>query len=420
MCEDGIKLETGAVVACRKCNQCQQAKILGWVGRCCAEAQHATGVSSLTLTYDDATAGQSRGVFLFYSDVQRLFKRLRRAGYPLRYVVAGEYGEQKARAHWHCLIFWQGKIPDLPPMDEEKQHWSFWNTGGRSPKPMGFVYHQRPDGAGMHYVVKYLQKQQGQRVAEFRQSRKPAIGSRYLIERAEKIARDGMEFHDFTYAVPGDRTRNGAPFRRYLESVALRRAVVEAYVRESRRQGREPAHTEPVLWLKASYRTEATAETPNERILHGAVYSTVDSTPHSVRMGNSTVSIYSARHVELRLKMKGNRTWRGVAGSVGEALEFLASERVPVHRDRVEQQKILERQDNEIGATLRELLLLHSARRSNSGALPIVCNRWVPYLEKIATLNHQPELVASFEPETSASAKKLRTKATQCGNHPPF
>ena len=46
---------------------------------------------------------------LLYTDVQKFLKRLRKAyKSKLRYFIAGEYGEQTARPHYHMILYgWQ-------------------------------------------------------------------------------------------------------------------------------------------------------------------------------------------------------------------------------------------------------------------------------------------------------------------------
>lgn len=57
----------------------------------------------VTLTYDDehlpANASLSK------RDVQLFFKRMRKAGFSLRYVCCGEYGENGGRPHYHCVFY---------------------------------------------------------------------------------------------------------------------------------------------------------------------------------------------------------------------------------------------------------------------------------------------------------------------------
>lgn len=55
-----------------------------------------------TLTYDEKHYTPS----LDYDDIQKWLKRVRKnTGQKFRYFVAGEYGDETGRAHWHALIF---------------------------------------------------------------------------------------------------------------------------------------------------------------------------------------------------------------------------------------------------------------------------------------------------------------------------
>jgi len=57
----------------------------------------------LNLTYDDAHLPQHGQ--LWKDDLQRFFKRLRKAGFKFRYVASGEYGEKTRRPHFHIALF---------------------------------------------------------------------------------------------------------------------------------------------------------------------------------------------------------------------------------------------------------------------------------------------------------------------------
>lgn len=57
----------------------------------------------LNLTYDDdhlPKYGQ-----LYKQDLQKFFKRMRKAGHKFRYVASGEYGEKTRRPHFHIALF---------------------------------------------------------------------------------------------------------------------------------------------------------------------------------------------------------------------------------------------------------------------------------------------------------------------------
>jgi hypothetical protein len=57
----------------------------------------------LNLTYSDAWLPEHGQ--LYKDDLQRFFKRLRKAGFKFRYVASGEYGDQTKRPHFHIALF---------------------------------------------------------------------------------------------------------------------------------------------------------------------------------------------------------------------------------------------------------------------------------------------------------------------------
>jgi len=57
----------------------------------------------LNLTYSDAWLPEHGQ--LFKDDLQRFFKRLRKAGFKFRYVASGEYGDRTKRPHFHIALF---------------------------------------------------------------------------------------------------------------------------------------------------------------------------------------------------------------------------------------------------------------------------------------------------------------------------
>ncbi|AXH75070.1 MAG: replication initiator protein [Microviridae sp.] len=57
----------------------------------------------LNLTYEDAWLPEHGQ--LWKDDLQRFFKRLRKAGFKFRYVASGEYGEKNRRPHFHIALF---------------------------------------------------------------------------------------------------------------------------------------------------------------------------------------------------------------------------------------------------------------------------------------------------------------------------
>ena len=183
MCVD-LQLTYGKSVPCRSCWQCRENRVNDLVGRCIAETQHCTASYAVTFTYREGEAGAA---LLLYCDFQLFLKRLRRAGYPVRYIVAGEYGTEKGRAHWHAVLFFSDKSPPIVPHTPNDTHeitldatfhWKFW--------PHGFVFFQRPSGdsmASLRYAMKYALKDQHQRSSRnhLMMSKKPILGHRFRL-----------------------------------------------------------------------------------------------------------------------------------------------------------------------------------------------------------------------------------------------
>lgn len=133
-----------------------------------------------------------------------MLKGLRNAGHSVRYIVAGEYGELRDRAHWHGILFFKGDLPVMPAIGKEKQSWAFW--------PHGYVYCQHISPRGYHYVLKYLLKDQrldGRKhtvdATHYGLSKKPPLGAEFLTGEAVKAARQGSLPPEPTYQVPGAR-----------------------------------------------------------------------------------------------------------------------------------------------------------------------------------------------------------------------
>lgn len=101
-------------VPCGRCVGCRLDLARMWSIRIQHEAQLYDTSLFLTLTYDDAK-NQYVSPSLEYRDVQLFMKRLRKkykglargpkGNYPLRFFVAGEYGEHTGRPHWHMVLF---------------------------------------------------------------------------------------------------------------------------------------------------------------------------------------------------------------------------------------------------------------------------------------------------------------------------
>lgn len=108
---------------CGRCIGCRLDRGRDWAVRCMHEAKLFANNTTLHLTYKDEKLpiygthrrGPSPVPTLRYSDIQKFLKRLRKEfmghepgpsrSYPIRYFVAGEYGETTLRPHYHMLLF---------------------------------------------------------------------------------------------------------------------------------------------------------------------------------------------------------------------------------------------------------------------------------------------------------------------------
>lgn len=95
-------------VPCGKCPPCLKRRASGWSFRIMQHYKTASSAHMVTLTYDNAHIPITKNGFrtLQYTDVQLFFKRLRKVNpEKLKYYVAGEYGTQTRRPHYHIVLF---------------------------------------------------------------------------------------------------------------------------------------------------------------------------------------------------------------------------------------------------------------------------------------------------------------------------
>lgn len=151
------------VAACGTCTKCRAVRRRDVVGRALAESRspacRAFTFTTLTYGHDDRYSNKvdhPHANRLEYSDVQKWIKRIRKRQIPgsknkyrVRYMVAGEYGALKGRAHWHALLFWQSE----PPQYSLEERWSedpFWSEG--------FTNWQKANAKSIAYTAKYITK----------------------------------------------------------------------------------------------------------------------------------------------------------------------------------------------------------------------------------------------------------------------
>lgn len=91
-------------IRCGQCIGCRTERRDAWALRCLAESKMHKSNIFATFTYDEEAKPRDGG--LHYEDFQLFMKRYRKAyGQPIRFFVAGEYGGQTLRPHWHALLF---------------------------------------------------------------------------------------------------------------------------------------------------------------------------------------------------------------------------------------------------------------------------------------------------------------------------
>lgn len=236
-------------VPCRGCWQCQSSQQYDWVGRCISEAKYSDHVRFLTLTYAGDTP---ETVVHCKSHIQKLLYRLRsdgrRQGWTVRYIVTGEYGALKGRVHWHMILFFVGKCPDMQLTEFGKGHmfdWKYWPHGATVAKVAG--------EKDFRYVVKYIFKDvKADGLAyinpQASMSKKPPIGDQFIWELARDLVDQRLPLSSPEYAFKGVIEAKSRLHRRFWLQGKSRKNLMARYVDLWReRYGTEPPWSE-YLW----------------------------------------------------------------------------------------------------------------------------------------------------------------------------
>jgi hypothetical protein len=193
MCISPSTLDNGLQVACKTCWQCRKRKIADYVGRSIAEARMANKTYAVTLTYGDDNLEEHElvnTVTLVYKDVQDFLKKLRKK-YQVRYIVTGEYGSAKGRAHWHIILFFKNEYPDV--QTDKRVDWKYWDKG--------FSYFQHADWKGFEYCLKYILKGEKMRSADnhLAMSKKPPLGHEFFQQLAKQYVEQALVPQTYFY-----------------------------------------------------------------------------------------------------------------------------------------------------------------------------------------------------------------------------
>lgn len=218
------------LIPCGQCMGCRIRQREDWTTRIELEARDypKEEVWFITLTYDDDHVpgmitktgeimrkvqytwkpGEKRPSsiqILLYEDIQKFLKRLRKAYRgKLRYFVAGEYGEQTARPHYHMILYgW--KPTDLENL-YKIHHNGYYNSKWLADLwGMGQIQIAQAVPETYRYVAGYVTKKMyeinGKKANTYHElgqtkpfacmSLKPGLGDHYYQEHKEEIWRQG-------------------------------------------------------------------------------------------------------------------------------------------------------------------------------------------------------------------------------------
>lgn len=203
---DGVKKGNLALLPCGKCEYCRKQIAEQWATRIELEAQKWKDVIFVTMTYDEEHIPYGEIIKGYQSiqsqtvnkrDVQLFLKRLRKAyKKPIKYFIAGEYGDRTKRPHYHGIFF------GLKPEDgvwykNQKGNAYFKSEWLTNIWGKGFVDFS-PAGPGSYaYVTQYVNKKAigaEQNAKYWMQGREPefrimskGIGEEYLKEHMKEI-----------------------------------------------------------------------------------------------------------------------------------------------------------------------------------------------------------------------------------------
>lgn len=213
-------------VPCGHCVGCRLDKSRQWADRMMLELDHSKTAIFVTLTYDPlnvpVACSLDDGSVLFTlnkRDVQLFMKRLRRSfdGREIRFYLAGEYGSQTHRPHYHAILFGLSlsDFPDIKPVSKNsfgqflyssQKMYEIWKLGNVALAEVSWQT--------CAYVARYCVKKLSDDVSretfdsfgvqpEFSlMSRKPGIAGYYALEHPELIERSKQYFSDSNGVTP--------------------------------------------------------------------------------------------------------------------------------------------------------------------------------------------------------------------------
>lgn len=207
-------------VPCGHCVGCRLDKSRQWADRMMLELDHSKTAIFATLTYDPLNVPLAcvldDGSPLFTldkRDVQLFMKRLRKtfSGREIRFYLAGEYGSQTHRPHYHAILFGLSlaDFPDIQPVSKNsfgqflytsERMYNIWKLGNVALADVSWQT--------CAYVARYCVKKLGDNVSretfesfnvlpEFAlMSRKPGIAGFFALEHPDLISKSKQYFSD--------------------------------------------------------------------------------------------------------------------------------------------------------------------------------------------------------------------------------
>ena len=328
MCRAPNRLDDGTEVACRKCWQCKRNRVNDLVGRCIAESRYSEKTYAVTLTY--ANDAGVNAVTLVYKDVQDFLKRLRKR-YNVRYIVAGEYGTAKGRAHWHIILFFKDDYPEIK--ENVRVDWKYWHKG--------FSYFQQPDWKGFQYVLKYVLKDTDLDSADshLAMSKKPPLGHEFFMDLAETHVEQAVIPRSFKYKVGGVRKDNGTEKVFMMQGKTRENFMAAFKMGWIEKYGKEPFNEFFEDWDERNYNLEYTDEELVKRLHHKDVRYVqpwIDFN-QTIDMGVLMEINYAGRDIVIHGKKNANEIyedgkWR-IVGEINHYVEHGEIKRLELYED---------------------------------------------------------------------------------------
>lgn len=200
---------------CGQCVGCRIQYSREWANRCMMELQYHDSAYFVTLTYDDyhvpksyypdpETGEANESLTLVKRDFQLFMKRLRKkfSDDHIRFFMAGEYGSNTFRPHYHAIIFGL-HLDDLSLYKKSPQGFSYYNSPSLQScwcdsdgLPIGYAVVAEVTWETCAYTARYVMKKLTGKEAEFYKtfniqpeftlmSRKPGIARQYYDDHPD-------------------------------------------------------------------------------------------------------------------------------------------------------------------------------------------------------------------------------------------